>query len=69
MSTTLTIRLSDDLDQWLEETSRKTGLPKGRIVKMELERAQQSLARPFLALAGTISGPPNLSVRKGFSRA
>jgi hypothetical protein len=68
MSNTLTIRLPDDLAQWLEEASRKSGIPRGRIVKMELERAQKDSGRPFMRLAGTIDGPPDLSSRKGFSR-
>ena len=68
MSNTLTIRLPEDLANWLEETSRKTGIPRGRIVKMELERAQQTAERPFLRHAGVIEGPPDLSTRKGFSR-
>ena len=68
MSNTLTIRLPDDLAQWLEEASRKSGIPRGRIVKMELERAQKASGRPFLRLAGVVDGPRDLSTRKGFSR-
>lgn len=68
MSNTLTIRLPDDLARWLEETSRESGLPRGRIVKMELERAQKNASKPFMRLAGTIEGSPDLSSRKGFSR-
>lgn len=68
MSNTLTIRLPDDLARWLEETSRESGLPRGRIVKMELERAQKNSSKPFMRLAGTIEGSPDLSSRKGFSR-
>ena len=68
MSSTLTIRLPEDLARWLEETARKSGIPRGRVVKMELERAQKDSSRPFMRLAGTIDGPPDLSSRKGFSR-
>jgi predicted transcriptional regulator len=68
MSNTLTVRLPDDLAQWLEETARKSGIPRGRIVKMELERAQKESGRPFMRLAGVVEGPPDLSSRKGFSR-
>jgi hypothetical protein len=68
MSNTLTVRLPDDLAKWLEQTARKTGLPRGRIVKMELERAQKESTRPFMRLAGSVDGPPDLSSRKGFSR-
>jgi hypothetical protein len=68
MSNTITVRLPEDLAEWLEYTARKTGLPKGRIVREELERARNSTNRPFLRLAGAICGPSDLSVRKGFSR-
>ncbi len=69
MSNTLTVRLPGDLAEWLEYTARKTGLPKGRIVREELERARNSTTnRPFLRLAGAVGGPSDLSVRKGFSR-
>ena len=68
MSNTLTIRLPKELAEWLSETSRKTGVPRGRIVREELERAKESPRRPFLRLAGVIDGPKDLSTRKGFSR-
>jgi predicted transcriptional regulator len=68
MSNTLTIRIPDDLAQWLDETARKAGVPKGRIIREELERARKSEGRPFMRLAGVIDGPVNLSSRKGFSR-
>jgi hypothetical protein len=68
MGNTLTIRLPEDMANWLQETSRKTGIPRGRIVKMELERAQKESSRPFMRLAGAIDGPSDLSSRKGFSR-
>ena len=68
MSNTLTIRLPEDLAQWLEETSRKSGIPRGRIVRMELERTRKSSSQSFLRLAGVVDGPPDLSTRKGFSR-
>jgi hypothetical protein len=68
MSNTLTIRLPDELAEWLSEAARKAGVPRGRIVRMELERARNSGKRPFLRLAGAVAGPPDLSVRKGFSR-
>ena len=67
MSNTITLRLPADLAQWLEEESRVTGLPKGRIVKEQLERLRTHKARqPFLDLAGSVEGPPALSSKKGF---
>ena len=68
MSNRIMIRIPDDLAQWLDETARKSGLPKGRIVRNELEKARKAGSQPFLRLAGTVAGPANLSTRKGFSR-
>jgi hypothetical protein len=64
----ITVRLPDDLAEWLSETSRRTGVPQGRIIREELEKARVSEGRPFLRLAGAVAGPPNLSTRRGFSR-
>ncbi len=35
MSHTLTIRLTDELLAWLNDTSRQTGMPEGRIVRQQ----------------------------------
>jgi hypothetical protein len=68
MSNAITVRLPEDLAEWLESAARKTGTPKGRIVREELEKARNAGKRPFLRWAGAISGPRDLSMRKGFSR-
>jgi predicted transcriptional regulator len=68
MSNTISVRLPEDLAKWLDDAARKTGLPKGRIVREELEKARSSGNRPFLRLAGAIAGPSDLSMREGFSR-
>ena len=68
MGNTITVRIPEDLAQWLDEAARKSGVPKGRIIRDQLEKARQSEAQPFLRLAGAVSGPSNLSTRKGFSR-
>lgn len=68
MSNTLTVRLPDDLAEWLAQTARQTGVPRGRIIRQQLEKARSSEARPFLRLAGLVAGPADLSTRKGFSR-
>ena len=68
MSNAITVRLPEDLAEWLETTARNTGVPKGRIVREELEKARNSTKRPFLRWAGAIAGPGDLSMRKGFSR-
>jgi len=69
MSNTLTIRLPDDLAAWLDETARKSGVSRGRLIRMELERARSSSKQLFLRLAGTVDAPASLSTRKGFSRS
>ena len=70
MSHTITIRLTVELAEWLEEMRRKTGLPAGRIVRQRLERARSEAgSQRFLRHAGRLSGPPDLSSRKGFTRA
>jgi predicted transcriptional regulator len=68
MSNTITVRIPSELAQWLDETARKTGVPKGRIIREELQKARKSESQPFMRLAGAIAGPANLSARKGFSR-
>jgi predicted transcriptional regulator len=68
MSNSITVRIPSELAEWLAETARKTGVPKGRIIREELERARKSENQPFMRLAGAIAGPANLSARKGFSR-
>jgi len=68
MGNTLTVRLPEDLAEWLERTARRAGISRGGIVRMELERARASGKQPFLRLAGAVEGPAGLSTRKGFSR-
>jgi hypothetical protein len=69
MGRTLTVRIGDDLDHWIEATAKKRGISKGKVVRDQLEMGRVSVReRPFMRLAGAISGPPNLSTRKGFSK-
>ena len=68
MSHTITVRLTKDLAEWLEMTAKKTGVPQGKIVREQLERARASEGESFMRLAGTIDGPRDLSKRKGFSK-
>ena len=69
MSHTLSIRLTEELATWLSETSRRTGLPAGRIVREQLEKARaEAPSELVLRFAGKIAGPADLSSRKGFSR-
>ena len=70
MSHTITIRLDKELATWLEETSARTGLSQGKIVREQLEKAKNAKTeKPFMRLAGTMRGlPRDLSQRKGYSR-
>jgi hypothetical protein len=69
MSHTLTIRLTDELAEWLRENSRRSGIPAGRIIREQLEKARNAdhhREEPWMKLIGSIKGPRDLSSRKGF---
>ena len=68
MRKTITVRLPEDLAEWLESASRQAGVPRGRIVRDQLQLARKREKRPFLRLAGSVEGPRDLSTRKGFAR-
>jgi len=69
MGDTITIRLTEELAGWLRSTARKTGVPVGRLVREQLERAKRETGtKSFMRFSGSIDGPPDLSSRKGFSR-
>jgi len=71
MSHTITVRLNKELSGWLEETSEKTGISQGQIIREQLEKAKNASARkPFMRLAGVMRGlPPQLSERKGYAKS
>jgi hypothetical protein len=65
---TITVRLTKELADWLEEEARQTGMSRSRIVREQLERAKaKSPPRAFMRLAGKMKGARDLSSRKGFS--
>jgi hypothetical protein len=68
MSNTITVRLPEDLAGWLEAASKKAGVPRGRIIREQLELARRRHAQPFLHLAGSVEGPRDLSARKSFAK-
>jgi len=69
MSNTITVRLPEELAEWLSGVAKKMGVPVGRLVREQLERARSGDdQRPYMRLAGKIKGPRDLSARKGFSR-
>lgn len=70
MGQTITVRLSKELAAWLEHVAAATGVPQGKIVRDQLEKAKAGSARQaFMRLAGSVRGSKKLSARKGFSRA
>jgi predicted transcriptional regulator len=70
MSKTLTIRLDAELAAWLDAVAAKSGVPRGKIVRDQLERAKaRGRQKSFMRLAGVVRGPRDLSARKGFSRS
>ena len=68
MGNTITVRLPEDLADWLDAASRKAGVPRGRIIRDQLQLARKQEKRPFLRLAGSVDRSRDLSTRKGFSR-
>jgi len=69
MSHTITVRLTRELAEWLEEAAASTGVSQGKIVRDQLEKARASRSgKAFMRLAGSVRGPRDLSSRKGFSR-
>jgi predicted transcriptional regulator len=68
MGHTITVRLTKELAQWLEQTAEKSGVSQGRIVRDQLEKARTTENRRFMQLAGAVRGVRDLSTRKGFTR-
>ena len=68
MSQTITVRLNKELSVWLEKTAARIGVSQGQIVREQLEKAKSDNGdRPYMRLAGIMSGPADLSQRKGYS--
>ena len=69
MRDTLTIRLQDDLAEWVQRTAEAMGVSQGRLIRDELERARREdvQARRYMRLAGSVQLAQDLSTRKGFS--
>jgi hypothetical protein len=69
MGQTITVRLTKELAEWLEQAAAETGMSQGKLVRDQLERARAAAAsRAFMRLAGAVRGPKDLSTRKGFGR-
>ena len=69
MGHTLTVRLTGELAAWLKEVSAQAGVPQGRIVRDQLEKAKAAdRGKGYMRLAGSVRGARDLSTRKGFTR-
>jgi len=69
MNCRISVRLTPELAEWLQEKSQRTGLPAGRIIRQQLELAWSQTGRQrFLRHAGKVDGPADPYSRKGFSR-
>jgi predicted transcriptional regulator len=70
MGHTITVRVDDELAEWLATEAEKTGVSQGKIVRDQLEKAKSAAAaQSFMRLAGAVrGGPRGVSTRKGFSR-
>lgn len=70
MSHTITIRLSEELAAWLEGVAEQSGDSQGRLLREQLVKARTGgEAHGFMRLAGTVDGPRDLSLKKGFTRS
>ena len=69
MSHPLTIRLQDDLAEWVETTAKAVGVSQGRLIREQLEKARREDGqnRRYMRLAGSVRLARDLSTRKGFS--
>jgi hypothetical protein len=68
MSHTITVRLTEELAIWLEQTAARMGVSQGQLIREQLERAvAENSKKSFLRLAGVKRGSRDLSSRKGFS--
>ncbi|MDE0218795.1 MAG: hypothetical protein OXJ90_05970 [Spirochaetaceae bacterium] len=65
----MTIRLHEDLAEWVETTAKAMGVSQGRLIREQLEQARREdlQSRRYLRLAGSVRLAPDLSTRKGFS--
>jgi len=69
---TLSIRLTPGEARLLETLAKRTGRSKSEIVREAIARARPARGDPgreaALALAGSLSGPRDLSSREGFGK-
>jgi len=67
MNSTYTVSVPSDLAGWISEMAAKFGKSEEDVIRWQLQEAQLRIKdRPWLALAGCVEGPPDLSMREGF---
>jgi predicted transcriptional regulator len=70
MGHTITVRISKELADWLDQVASKTGVAQGKIIRDQLEKSKSNDSRQsFTRLAGAVRGLKDLSRRKGFFHA
>lgn len=69
MGNTITVRLPEDLADWLRSIARRRGVSQSRVVRDHLEKARGTQPeQPFMRLVGAIRDlPSDLSQRKGYA--
>jgi len=68
MRNTISVRLLDELAEWLESAAASAGVSQGKVIRDQLEKARTREDRPFLRLDGRVLASATLSSRKGLSR-
>ncbi len=68
MRNAITVRVPTEVAEWLDSVSREAGVPRGRIIRDQLQPARKREKPPFMRVAGSVEGPPDLSTRKGFGK-
>ena len=70
MGKTITIKLSQELSEWLAQEAKRAGRPKSQFAREQLEKAKaQTNGISFSRFSGVLEGlPSDLSRRKGFSK-
>jgi hypothetical protein len=62
----VTVHLTAGLAQWVEKSSRELGISQSAFIRAQLVHAELK-SRPFMRLAGNVSGARTLSARRGYA--
>lgn len=61
-------RIPVDSAELLETTDSRVSVSQGKLIQDQLQMAPRQEQLAFLRLSGNVTGPRDLSARKGFSR-